>query len=38
MHYLGDALAAVVAGHAPKTTETKSLGCSIKFRAQTRKL
>jgi len=31
-HYLGDALAAVAAGHAPKTTETKSLGCSIKFR------
>ena len=34
-HYLGDALTAVAAGHAPKTTETKSLGCSIKFRAQT---
>jgi hypothetical protein len=33
-HYLGDALAAVAAGHAPKTTETKSLGCSIKFRSQ----
>jgi thiol-disulfide isomerase/thioredoxin len=33
-HYLGDALAAVASGHAPKTTETKSLGCSIKFRVQ----
>lgn len=33
-HYLGDALAAVAAGRAPKTTETKSLGCSIKFRSQ----
>jgi peroxiredoxin len=33
-HYLGDALAAVAAGHAPKTTETKSLGCGIKFRGQ----
>ena len=37
-HYLGDALAAVAAGHSPKTTETKRLGCSIKFRAQTGKL
>jgi thiol-disulfide isomerase/thioredoxin len=33
-HYLGDALAAVAAGHAPKLAETKSLGCGIKFRAQ----
>jgi len=31
-HYLGDALTAVAAGRAPKTTETKSLGCGIKFR------
>jgi hypothetical protein len=36
-HYLGDALAAVAAGRAPRTTETKSLGCSIKFRGQTDK-
>jgi peroxiredoxin len=36
-HYLRDALAAVAAGHKPKTTETKSLGCSIKFRAPTAK-
>jgi hypothetical protein len=36
-HYLGDALAAVVAGHSPKTTETKSLGYGIKFRGQPRK-
>jgi hypothetical protein len=36
-HYLGDALAAVAAGRAPRTTETKSLGCSIKFRSQTGK-
>ena len=36
-HYLGDALAAVVAGHTPKTAETKSLGCGIKFRGPARK-
>jgi thiol-disulfide isomerase/thioredoxin len=36
-HYLGDALAAVAAGHAPKTPETKSLGCGIKFRSQSGK-
>ncbi len=36
-HYLGDALAAVAAGHSPKTAETKSLGCGIKFRAETGK-
>jgi hypothetical protein len=33
-HYLGDALAAVAAGHAPKPAETKSLGCGIKFHGQ----
>ena len=33
-HYLGDALAAVAAGHLPKPAETKSLGCGIKFRGQ----
>lgn len=31
-HYLRDALTAVAAGRAPPTKETKSLGCSIKFR------
>jgi hypothetical protein len=30
--YLRDALDAVVGGKAPATTETKSLGCGIKFR------
>jgi hypothetical protein len=30
--YLGDALDAVVSGHAPRIAETKSLGCGIKFR------
>jgi peroxiredoxin len=31
--YLKDALDAVLAGKAPPTTETKSLGCGIKFRS-----
>jgi peroxiredoxin len=31
-HYLADALAAVAAGKEPAVRETKSLGCSIKFR------
>lgn len=32
--WLGDALAATVAGKAVAVQETKSLGCTIKFRAQ----
>ncbi|HEY7372443.1 MAG TPA: thioredoxin family protein [Polyangia bacterium] len=32
-HYLKDALDAVVAGKAPAVSETKGLGCSIKFRS-----
>ena len=31
--YLQDALEAVASGNAPATAETKSLGCSIKFRS-----
>ena len=32
-HYLKDALDAVVAGKTPAVSETKGLGCSIKFRS-----
>lgn len=31
-HYLRDALAALVAGRAPSPAETRSMGCTIKFR------
>jgi peroxiredoxin len=31
-HYLKDALDAVITGKAPPVTETKSMGCGIKFR------
>jgi hypothetical protein len=31
-HFLADALAAVASGKEPSPPETKSLGCSIKFR------
>lgn len=31
-HYLRDALTAVVAGRAPATPTTRSIGCTIKFR------
>jgi peroxiredoxin len=33
-HYLKDALEAVTTGKAPSVTETKSLGCGIKFKKQ----
>jgi peroxiredoxin len=33
-HYLKDALDAVIAGKAPPITETKSMGCGIKFKKE----
>ena len=33
-HYLKDALDAVTAGKAPPVTETKSMGCGIKFKKE----
>jgi peroxiredoxin len=33
-HYLKDALDAVIAGKAPPVTETKSMGCGIKFKKE----
>lgn len=33
-HYLRDALTAVVAGRAPSTPTTRSIGCTIKFRGE----